>query len=118
MKHDKIDPDIVLNIINIDIRLLRKMYIDLRIFDFPNGYNKLNLDAVYIKESFNDILSSDEVIDFIKNKYHFPDNFIYKQEMYNKIYVYIAVALVGVNDSLVINEMERLGYFLSLKGQK
>lgn len=119
MKKDvSINPDEVINLIDIDVNILQKYYVDFRLFQFNNGFDKLKLGAKYIKEAFDDIVTADEVVKSIQSKYHLPDNFIYKQEAFNKIYVYIAVALVGINDELIINDMSHLGFFLSTKGQR
>lgn len=113
-----INPDEVINLTNINIEILQKYYTDFRLFLFHKGFTKLSLGAKYIKEAFDDIITADEVVKCIQGKYHLPNNFIYKQEAFNKIYIYIAVALLGINDDLIISEMNHLGFFLSLKGEK
>lgn len=101
---------------SIDINILKQGYVDLRLIPTPTFYDDILSDLPHIKEAIGDIVEPDIAMLRIRNKYGIPSQFFRKVEANNKIYIYIVTARVGINDKLIINDMQKLGYFLGRKG--
>ena len=99
----------------IDKKLLKKYYIDLRLVPTVSRFGDILSDVPYLKEDVDEIMEPDDVVNSIKNKYHLPDTFVFKMEAYNKVYIYIITACVGINDKLIEDDMLKMGYFVGSK---
>lgn len=105
-----------IDIRNIPIEDLRKAYKDYRLVGSSMMYGHPLYEPHAIREAVGDICEPDEAIKEIITKYQLPQSLAYKMEHHHNIYVYHIVSLVGINDDLVENDMEKLGYFLSARG--
>ena len=92
-------------------------YKDYRLLPIPTFYGDKLYEPVSIKEVIGDIVPPDEVVERILKKYSLPQSFAKKVEAHNKIYIYVVTAVIGDNETMIINDMEKLGYFLSIKGK-
>ena len=100
----------------IDSRILREHYYDWRLTPNAPSFNDVFTIKTKMNEAFNDILPPDYVVNQIRNRYGLDKKFIKKVEYHNNVAIYIITALVGNNDSLIINDMMTLGYFLACQG--
>lgn len=110
---DKVLSQPVVDIRKIDINILRRAYKDYRIYNASKAYGHPLYSPATIQEAVFDIVPPDEVIEEITKKYDLPQELSFKQEHYNKIYVYFITACCGVNEKLIEQDMNKLGYFLS-----
>ena len=105
-----------IDINKIPIEDLKAGYRDFRLTPFP----VINGDPLYdpniIKETVGDEYPPDEVIKRIMNKYHLPKSLFQKIENHHKIFIYTIISVVGDNEQMIIDDMEQMGYFMSLKG--
>ena len=106
-----------IDISNIPIEDLKKGYIDFRLIPKPSLYGHPLYEPSYIKEAVGDVVEPDEVMENIIRKYQLPQSLSMKAEFHHKIYVYIITAMIGINDKMVEEDMNKLGYFLSVKGE-
>lgn len=98
-----------------DLKLLCKDY---SLLPTPLGFDE-SLDKMFlIKEAFGDIQPPDNVTNQIIKKYGLNNTLVYKIEHHNKIYVYIINACIGHNDKVIEDDMNDMGYFLSVRGKK
>lgn len=106
-----------IDIKSIPIDILRQGYFDYRLVPVTAMYGDPLRNPIDIKEAINDIADPDDVVNSIVKKYGIPHRLVLKVEHYHKIYVYSITALIGINDSLIEDDMEKMGYFLSARGQ-
>lgn len=109
-KNDNVDFDI--DISQIDIEDLKKGYRDLRLTPTSVSYGDIFSEGIHIKEAIGDILPPDKVAQTIINRYNIPSSFVIVKEHYHKIQVYVITAVIGINDKLIENDMQKMGYFL------
>lgn len=100
-----------------DINILKSIYRDLRLNPHINVFGNILSDIPYIKENIDDIIEPDEVVNKLNRKYNFPANVVAKREAFNKIYIYIITACVGINDKVIEDDMLKMGYFLGYRGK-
>lgn len=111
------------NILNMDIsklgeKFLKSIYFDFRMVPYITTYDdKLN-PAVVLKEVYQEILEPDDVVFTIKNRFHLPEECFKKVEAFNNISVYVLYATIGINDKLISEAMEKLGYFVGVTGEE
>lgn len=105
-----------IDISEIDISALKKIYRDFRLTPNSKHFGDILSSPSVIKEAFGDILSPDETVLKLKNKYGIPEECVIKKEAYNKIYVYVVTALIGINDQLIEEDMSKMGYFCGFRG--
>lgn len=120
LKDKKNETDFNINSIDIskiDIEILKQAYIDLRLVPSRMSHNSPILDLLNINESVNDIMPPDNVVKEIIQKYHLNSQIVVKIEANNKIYIYVITACIGVNDKLIEDDMQKMGYFLGCKGK-
>lgn len=103
-----------IDVSEIDFDILKKAYFDLRLTPTLTVYGD-RLSNIPIKEEYGDILPPDEVIMNIVRKYGLPLEMTRKVEAYNKIYVYVITAAIGINDKIIEKDMNRMGYFLGFR---
>lgn len=111
-----IGPDDVIDITKIPIDILKQGYFDYRLAPVTSYYGNVLHEPVTVKEAVNDIFPADDAIKNIITKYNLPPQFAVKVEHYHKIYVYAITALIGHNDTLIESDMNKMGYFLSKRG--
>lgn len=97
---------------NIPLGILKKGYRDLRLTPKLTSFGDKLSSPIYIKEAYGDIMSPDEVVRKIRNRYLLPEEIVQKTEAFNKVYVYVVVGWLGINDKLIEEDMSKLGYFL------
>ena len=114
-EESKLDFDV--NIDNIPTEVLRKTYFDWRLIPSLSVYGKPIYQDITLKEAVGDTMPPDDVVRDMINKYHLPSSMAFKVEAYHKIYLYIIAALVGGNDKLVEQDMNKMGYFLAKKSE-
>jgi len=105
-----------IDISKIDIGDLKKAYKDFRLVPTQACFDDVLYRPTTIKEAFGDILQPDDVVNKIINKYGIPSSCVLKREAYNKIYIYVVTAVIGINDKLIENDMSKMGYYLGFKG--
>ena len=104
-----------IDISDIDINVLRDAYRDLRLTPKVTSFDDILSDLPGLNENFGDVLPADEVVEKIRKKYYFSSDLVKKVEAENKISVYVVIALVGINVTLIERDMDKMGYFLGLK---
>ena len=105
-----------IDISKIDIDILKNAYIDFRLIPFATSFDD-PLSFPLFKEAKGDILPPDSVVNTIKQKYQLDSRLIVKMEMHNQIYIYVIVACIGKNDTLIEEDMKKLGYYLGRRGE-
>lgn len=106
-----------IDISEISIDDLRKAYKDFRLIPIQSCFDDVLYSPRVIKEAFGDTLQPDTVVQKIINKYGLPERCVLKKEAYNKIYIYIVTAAIGINDKLIEDDMSKMGYYLGFKGK-
>ena len=106
-----------IDISEIDIEILKQSYIDLRLVPTMTVYGDPLSSIPNVNEARGDIMPPDNVVNSIIQKYHLNSNLVVKAEAYNKIYIYIINACIGQNEKLIEDDMNKMGYFLGLRGQ-
>ena len=101
-----------IDISDIDIEILKQSYIDLRLVPTRISYDDPLSKFNNINEAEGDIMSPDNVVNAIIQKYHLNPQLVIKVEASNKIYIYIVTACIGHNDKLIEGDMKKMGYFL------
>lgn len=102
---------------NLTIEDYREMYVDLRYIPTPILDNGNPLYEEYtLKTPIFEIKDPFDVVKEIVKKYSLNPHSMNAFEAENKIYIIMVLAQLGVNDELIKNDMEKLGYFLSKKG--
>lgn len=97
----------------IDYETLKDAYVDLRLTPTLTTYGDPLSDLAPIKEIKGEIMSPDNVVNAIRQKYNLKEQFVIKREANNKICIYIILACLGINDKLIETDMKRLGYYIS-----
>ena len=105
-----------IDIAQIPIEILRRGYFDYRLVPTSSMYGNVLYEPVTIKEAVGNILPPDSVTHGIIQKYNLPNELVLKIENYHKVYVYVITAVIGENDKVIENDMNKMGYFLSVKG--
>lgn len=108
---------IKLTALDIGIEILKQSYIDLRLVPTMTVYGDSLSNIPNINEGVGSIVSPNDVVHKIIQKYHLSQRLVEKIETNNKIYIYIITACIGDNDKLIEDDMKRLGYSLSDRGQ-
>ena len=111
------DPSDVVDINAIPVDMLRKAYFDYRLIPNSVMYGDRLHEPNTIKEAVCDIALPDQVVHGIRSKYMLPPMFVRKVEHHHKIYIYVITALVGKNAAMIEDDMGKLGYFLSRRGE-
>lgn len=106
-----------IDISKIDINILKQSYIDLRLIPTLTVYGDPLSNIPNVNEAVGEIMSPDNVVHQIVQKYGLNQQLVVKKEAYNKIYVYVILACIGHNDELIENDMKKLGYYLGARGQ-
>lgn len=106
-----------IDISKIDINILRKNYIDFRLVPSITTYDNFLSNLPHINESFGDILPPDNVVSEIRQKYNLDSQLVLKVETNNDIHIYVITACIGINEQLIEDDMKKMGYFLSCKGE-
>lgn len=115
LENDINSDDCPIDVRKIPISILRQSYVDLRLIPSQTAFGDILSGVPSINEAYGDIMPPDEVVENIIRKYHLNPSTIHKQEGYNKIYVYVLSACIGVNDKLIEEDMEKMGYFLGAR---
>ena len=105
-----------IDISKIDINVLKQSYVDLRLTPTLTVYGDPLSSIPTVNEAVGEIMSPDNVVRQIIQKYGLNQQLVVKKEAYNKIYVYVIVACIGHNDELIESDMKKLGYFLGARG--
>lgn len=106
---------IMINIFDIDINILRNAYHDLRLVPTITVFGDKMSNLPSINEDFGDVVSPDMVVKSIIRKYGLSTQLVRKIEAHNKIYIYVITALIGDNDKLIEEDMQKMGYFLGYR---
>ena len=96
---------------NLNIDYLKKHYRDFSVLGYSQYYGNIFEPALSIKEVIGDIKAPDEVIKHLRIRYALPEDFAYIVEGFNNIDLYIVCAQRGENEKLVVNDMDKVGYF-------
>ena len=105
-----------IDIHSIPIEELKSIYRDFRLDAIPTCYGDKLYSKCKIKEAYGDFIEPDDAIKRIAKKYDLPPHAYGIKEAYNKVYVYVVTAIIGINDKLIEEDMNSLGYFLGVKG--
>lgn len=105
-----------IDISKIDIEILKQSYIDLRLVPTMTVYGDPLSSIPNVNEAKGDIMPPDNVVNSIIKKYHLNSSLVAKVEASNKIYIYIITACIGNNDKLIEDDMNKMGYFLGVRG--
>ena len=111
------------NVLNMDIskfgeKFLKSIYFDFRTVAYPKSYDDILNPVVVLREVFQDILEPDELVRRIRNRFRLPKECFNKVEAFNKISIYVLYASIGINDKLISDAMEKLGYFVGAVGEE
>lgn len=106
-----------IDISDIDIEILKQSYIDLRLVPTMTVYGDPLSNIPNVNEAKGDIMSPDRVVHQIIQRYHLNQQLFVKREAYNKIYIYIIMSCLGNNEKLIEDDMNKMGYFLGIRGQ-
>ena len=111
------DDAIVFNVDSISTELMECIMRDIRNFgqNFVFGNPLLKEGKQYIKETYGQIYDADDVIKHLRGNYHFDDKQFFKVEAFNGIIIYILVGDVGDNHDIIVQDMQKMGYFLSVE---
>lgn len=107
-----------IDITKIPIDDLRRGYVDYRLIPYQTRYGDILQSPTPMMETVGDVYPPDEALEKIMKKYEIPSSFGSIKEGFNKIYVYLVVAIIGENDKKIEEDMKKLGYFLGVKGDK
>ena len=99
----------------ISIEDLKSGYRDLRLSPTSRAFGDIFSDDLSINEAYRDILPPDNVSKLIINRYNLPESFVVVMEHFHQIKIYIVTAQIGLNEKLIISDMEKCGYFLGSK---
>lgn len=99
----------------IDIDILRREYRDLRYEPVMQCYGNPMYEPETIVEEFGKEYPADDIIKTLIEKYNLNSVMVRKREAYNNVIIYVVVADIGVNDKLIQEDMEKVGYFLGSK---
>jgi hypothetical protein len=113
---EKPSPDDI-DISQIPIEDLKKGYKDYRLVPTLITYGHPLYSPVVIKEALGDIYPPDKACTEITKKYDLPSSFAKKMENHHGIFVYLITAVIGINDKMVEEDMNKLGYFLGARGR-
>lgn len=105
-----------IDISKIDIDILKQAYIDLRLIPIATFYGDPLSNLSSLKESVGDIMPPDGVVHAIIQKYHLSPQLIFKVEAHHQLCVYAVTACIGINDKIIEDDMEKMGYFLGHRG--
>ena len=61
------------------------------------------------------IYDADDVVKHLQGGYHLDDKQFFKVEAFNGIAIYLLIADVGENRDIIVNDMSKMGYFLSVE---
>lgn len=70
--------NILIDISDIDINVLRDVYRDLRLTPKVTSFNDILSDLPGLNENFGDVLPADEVVEKIRKKYYFSSDLVKK----------------------------------------
>ena len=112
LTEERLISDEGIDISRIPINDLKQGYKDLRLVPTLTNYDDVLCQPATIKEAYGDIMPPEDVIKTITSRYGLPETFAKKVENRNNIYVYLVVAHIGVNENIIIEDMQKLGYFL------
>lgn len=97
-----------------DINDLKQAYRDYRLTPYITVFGDILSDDPCLTENIGDILPPDTVVHKISQKYMLPLSFVTKREAHNQLFIYIIIGKIGVNDKLIAEDMQKMGYFLSI----
>ncbi len=112
---EKSNNRVMIDISDIDIDILRNAYHDLRLTPTITVFGDRLSNIPSINEVVGDVLPPDIVVNSLIKKYRLPSQLVCKIEAYNKIYIYVVTALIGNNDKLIEQDMQKMGYFLGYR---
>ena len=111
------DDAVIFNIDSFSSDLMENINKDYRDFgqNYVCGNPLIKEGKQYIKETYGQIFDADDVIKHLCGTYHFADEQFYKVEAFNGIAIYLLIADIGENHDLIVNDMSKMGYFLSVE---
>ena len=111
------DDAVIFNIDSFSPDLMENINRDYRDFgqNYVYGNPLIKEGKQYIKETYGQIFDADDVIKHLCGTYHFADEQFYKVEAFNGIAIYLLIADIGENHDLIVNDMSKMGYFLSVE---
>lgn len=111
------DDAVIFNIDSFSSDLMENINRDYRDFgqNYVYGNPLIKEGKQYIKETYGQIFDADDVIKHLRGTYHFADEQFYKVEAFNGIAIYLLIADIGENHDLIVNDMSKMGYFLSVE---
>jgi len=110
--------DDVIDLSKIDINILRREYRDLRYEPVMQCYGNPMYEPGTIDEEFGREYPADDIIKTLVEKYNLNPLMVRKREAYNNVAIYVVVADKGMNDELIQDDMEKVGYFLGSKTRR
>lgn len=105
------------SIFNLDIGDYRKLYKDFRYVATPILDARPLYEECITKKPIVEICDPNDIASNIAEKYTINPESVRVFEAENKIYILIVLAKLGVNDDLIEEDLEKLGYFLSKRGK-
>ena len=104
-----------IDVSKLSIEDLKQIYRDLRLPLVQTSYDDVLNAPTKINEAYGDLLPPDNVVDMIVKKYALPPASAIKREANHKVYIYLIVGCIGINDILIEEDMKKVGYFLGHK---
>lgn len=111
------DDAVVFNVNSLSPELMKIIKRDYRDFgqNFVYGNPLIKEGKQYLKETYGEIYDADDVVKHLQSNYHLDDTQFFKIEVFNGIVIYILIADVGENHDIIVNDMSKMGYFLSIE---
>ena len=105
------------SIFNLNINDYRKLYKDFRYVATPILDGRSLYEEYTSKKPIAEMCDPNDIVSNIAEKYSLNPESVRVFEAENKIYILIVLAKLGVNDILIEEDLEKLGYFLSKRGE-
>lgn len=96
-----------------DIKDLKQAYRDYRLTPYITVFGDVLSDDPCLAENISGVLPSHTAVHKIAQKYILPSSFVIKRDAHNQLYIDIIIGKIGVNDKLIAEDMQKMGYILS-----
>lgn len=96
-----------------DIKDLKQAYRDYRLTPYITVFGDVLSDDPCLAENISGVLPSHTAVHKIAQKYILPSSFVIKRDAHNQLYIDIIIGKIGVNDKLIADDMQKMGYILS-----
>ena len=97
-----------------DIKDLKQAYRDYRLTPYITVFGDVLSDDPCLAENISWVLPAHTAVHKIAQKYMLPLSFVTKRDVLNQLYIYIIIGKIGVNAKLIAEDMQKMGYVLSM----